>query len=355
MANIDRIVSVQIALKTAGVRQQSFSDAMLMGVHNGGDRISIITGADELLTGYGLDNTSRLYLAAQVFFSQIPSPNRLYIGRRDNGEPVNTALAACAAADNTWYGFSEVSHSEADLTLAAAWTEANTKLFLTALSDVDITNTSGAEPATALKTSNFFRTAWWYNIDPLQFPEVAAMSRAFTIPPGGETWADMQLAAVTAPPLSETAYVNITAKNGNTFEPFRNVSITQNGITAAGEWIDVIRFRDWLCEEIRTNTFNSFIDTRIPYTDAGIAIIHQGLIQALDLGVRRGGIAPPVPANDFRGTVIPSYTTSVPRATDASSSDRAARILRDVRFTARLSGAVHAVQVNGSLTYDQIG
>ena len=355
MANIDRIVNVQIALKTAGVRQQSFSDALLLGVHNAADRVSVITDADTLLTGYGLTTTSDLYKAAQVFFSQIPSPNRLFIGRRDNSESVDAALAACATANNEWYGFSEVSHNESDLTAAAAWAEANTKLFCTALSDVDITNTSGAEPATALKTSNFFRTAWWYNIDPDQFPEVAAMSRAFTILPGGETWADMKLAAVSAPPLSETAYINITAKNGNTFEAFRNVAITQNGITAGGEWIDVIRFRDWLCEEIRTNTFNAFIDTRIPYTDAGIAVVRQGLIQALTLGVTRGGIAPPVPPADVKGTVIPSFTTSVPRALDVSQSDRAARILRDVTFTARLAGAIHAVEIRGSLTYDNIG
>jgi hypothetical protein len=355
MANIDRIVNVQIALKTAGVRQQSFSDGMLLGIHNGGSRVSVITDADTLLSGYGLTTSSDLYKAAQVFFSQIPSPNRLFIGRRDNSEAVDAALAACATANNEWYAFTEVSHNDADLIGAAAWAESNTKLFLTALSDVDITNTSGAEPATALQTSNFFRTAWWYNIDPDQFPEVACMSRAFTILPGGETWADMRLSAVTAPPLSETAYINITAKNGNTFEQFRNVAITQNGITAGGEWIDVIRFRDWLCEEIRTNTFNAFIDTRIPYTDAGIAIVRQGLIQALTLGVSRGGIAPPVPPSDFKGSVVPSFTTSVPRALDVSQSDRAARILRDVRFTARLAGAIHAVTVSGSLTYDNIG
>lgn len=355
MANIDRIVSVSIALKTAGVRQQSFSDLMIVGQHNAADRVSIITESDQLLTGYGLTDTSDLYRAAQVFFSQIPSPNRLFIGRRDSAEAINTTLAACAVANNNWYAFSEVSHVDSDLTLAAAWAEANTKLFLTALSDVDITSTTGAEPATALKTSNFFRTAWWYNIDPDQFPEVAAASRAFTILPGGETWANMRLSAVSAPPLTETAYINITAKNGNTFEPFENqVAITQNGITAGGERIDVIRFRDWLCEEIRTNTFSTFIDTRIPYTDSGIATIQQGIIKALDLGVRRGGIAPPIQDLTLN-RIIPSYTVSVPKAATVSVNDRQARILRDVSFTAKLAGAIHAVEISGTLTYDNIG
>lgn len=354
MANIDRIVRVSIALQTAGVRQRTFSDLLLIGPHTGPNRIEVITESDQVLDLAGVTTSSDLYLAAQVAFSQTPGPSRIFIGRRDSGEAINVTLAALAAANNDWYAFSEVTHTEADLTLAAAWAEANTKLFLTALSDVDITNTSGAEPATALKTSNFFRTAWWYNIDPNQFPEVAAAARAFTIAPGGETWANLRLSAVTAPPLTETAYLNITAKNGNTFEPFRNVSITQNGITAGGEYIDVIRFRDWLCEEIRTNTFNSFIDTRIPYTDTGIAIIRQGIIKALDLGVRRGGIAPRVKDPDA-DRVIPSYTVTVPSVLAVSSSDKAARILRDVSFTARLAGAIHAVEITGALTYDNIG
>jgi hypothetical protein len=355
VANIDRIVKVQIALRTAGVRQVTFSDLLLLGVHTGPNRVDIITEADTLLVApFSLATTDDLYLAAQVAFSQIPGPTRIFIGRRGVGEAVNVALAACAVANDGWYGFTDVSHTEADLLLAAAWAEANTKLFLTALSDVDILASSGAEPATALMTSNFFRTAWWYNADPNQFPEVAAAARAFTILPGGETWANMRLQAVTAPPLTETAYTNITAKNGNSFEPFRNLALTQNGITAGGEWIDVIRFRDWLVEEIRTSVFNKFVDARIPYTDPGIAIIRQGLIQALDLGVRRGGIAPRTkdPNSD---TIIPSYTTSVPWAADVSTSDKAARILRDVAFTARLAGAIHAVEIAGTLTYDAIG
>jgi hypothetical protein len=174
VANIDRIVKVQIALRTAGVRQVTFSDLLLLGVHTGPNRVDIITEADTLLVApFSLATTDDLYLAAQVAFSQIPGPTRIFIGRRGVGEAVNVALAACAVANDGWYGFTDVSHTEADLLLAAAWAEANTKLFLTALSDVDILASSGAEPATALMTSNFFRTAWWYNADPNQFPEVA--------------------------------------------------------------------------------------------------------------------------------------------------------------------------------------
>jgi hypothetical protein len=359
VANIDRIVSVQISLSTAGVQQQTFSDLMLMGVHTGADRVAIITEADDLLGGDfpGITSTSDLYRAAQVAFSQIPGPNRVFIGRRGASETITDALAAARAASDDWYGFSDVSHAETDLPLAAAWAEANEKIFLTTISDVDVGATTGTEPATALKTGNFFRTAWWYNPDPDQFPEVANAARCFTTLPGGETWANKRLSGVTAPPITETFAINVFAKNGNTFEPFIGTNaITQNGKVAAGEWIDIIRFRDWLCQEIRNEVFLSIVNAeKIPYTDEGIAIIRQAMIKALDLGVRRGGIAPMAVDVDNGNRVIPSYTTSVPRRSQISAADVAARVLNDVKFTARLASAIHTTQIRGVLTYDNIG
>lgn len=356
MANVDRITQVFIALKTAGVRKRSFSDLALIDFHSGPDRVSIITESDELLdVAYGLTTTSDLYRAAQVAFSQTPAIARLYILKRIAPETIDASLAACASANNEWYAFAPVAHAESDLLLAAAWGEANNKLHLTCISDVDVTSTSGQEPATALKQGNFFRTAWWYNIDPNQFPEVAIAAKKFTTLPGGDTWANVMLAAVTAPPMSETAYANITAKNGNTFEMFNgDVSMTQNGVTAAGEWIDVIRFRDWLCEEMRVSGFDNFIDNRIPYTDEGIAIFRQSMEKTLDLGRDRGGIAPPE-KDPLTNRIIPSYTVSVPAAANVTVSDKRARFLRDMKFTARLAGAIHAIQINGTLTYDNIG
>lgn len=361
MANLDRIVSVQIALRTAGVRQQTFSDLMLIGTHTATDRVSIITNADDLLTGFGIDDTSLLYKAAQVAFSQNPGPTRLFIGRRDALEALNDTLAACATENNDWYGFSDVTHAEADLLPGASWAEANSKLYLTTISDPDVAAATGEEPATQLMTGQFFRTAWWYHPDATAFPEVAVAARAFAVPPGGGgpgvtdggTWANLRVAAVPAVALTETQYVNITAKNGNTFEPFRNIAMTQNGKVAAGEWIDIIRGRDWQCEEIRVNQFLNFVDKRIPYTDPGIGSIRQRLDQSLARGVRSGFLAPSEldPDTDKE---VPSYTISVPSALQVPQNDKANRILRDVTFVARVAGAIHATKIRGSLTYDNI-
>ena len=362
MANLSRISSVQITLATAGLRQQSFSDLLLMGTHTGPNRVDVITSAEDLLTGFGLDDTSLLYQAAQVAFSQEPCVNRLYIGRRDALEAANTALSACLGANDEWYGIALVDHVAADLLPAAAWAEANSRLLGAVITDPDVAAASGDEPATALMTGQYFRTAWWYHTSATAWPEVAAMSKGFTVPPGGGgegvreggTWANMQLRAVPAVRLTETQYTNIRTRNGNTFEPFRNLSLTQGGKTAGGEWIDIIRGRDWLCEEIRINTVLLFVDRRIPYTDAGIAAVRQRVDQSLALGVRRGLIAPREIDPDT-GKEIPSYVITVPSAVQVSQNDKANRILRDLTFRARLAGSIHVSELRGSLQYDAIG
>ena len=66
----------------------------------------------------------------------------------------------------------------------------------------------------------------------------------------------------------------------------------------------------------------------------------------------RGGIAPA--EVDIEGNLVPSYTIQVPLSMTISPNDKANRILRDVYFTARLAGAIHVVQIQGTLTYDNL-
>ena len=82
MANIDRIVSVQIALNTAGISKEGFSTLLVVGASTLSlARVSTYRSAVEM-TDDGYAETDPLYLAAVDFFSQIPHPTVLKIGRR---------------------------------------------------------------------------------------------------------------------------------------------------------------------------------------------------------------------------------------------------------------------------------
>ena len=451
MANLDRVVNVQIGLNTTGVSTEGFSTLLVVGAHaHTLPRVSTYTSASDMITD-GFSDTDPLYLAVADAFSQTPKPAQVKVGRRQASavdvtiatltsagtytikvnsldansnvvtqtytytnsggtagdvatalqnliandtsavvtatvasdvititsgsgdafaleltsnlaqsvnavtETIAETMTAITGYDNDWYGWVLASRNSADIIAAANWTETVRKLFGTAIAEAGAYNPdSTTDTGYLLYNGNYFRTFWFFHKDAAtDFPEAAVMARCFAILPGGETWANKKLAGVTTDPLTETQYIAITKKNGNTFERFRNISITQNGKVAAGEWIDVIRFRDWLQKEITVNVFNALVNNdKIPYTDEGIAIIEAQIRQALELGTRRGGIAPV--EYDEDGNENYGYTISVPLSSSISANQKATRVLQDVSFTARLAGAIHVVEITGSLTYENL-
>lgn len=273
----------------------------------------------------------------------------------ESNEDIADTMAAIMQSDSDFYGVALASRDEYRILDMAKWAESNEKIFGTA-TDADGSKNSEIKTDIGSQTQekNYFRSFWFYSAKATtEYPECAIMARCFSVNPGGETWANKRLAAITADHLTETEYNAIKGKNGNTFERFRNIAITQNGKVAAGEWIDVIRFRDWLAEEIKTNVMNLLVNRdKVPYTDAGITAIEGAVRAALTLGQERGGIAPTEYTAD--GQTNLGFTVSVPISSNISANQKASRVLNDVKFTARLAGAIHVVNISGSLTYENL-
>jgi hypothetical protein len=106
---------------------------------------------------------------------------------------------------------------------------------------------------------------------------------------------------------------------------------------SSNEYIDVIRFRDWLKVRIQERIFARLAaQNKIPFTDAGIAVIQAEVLGQLDEGVSVGGLS-----ND------PAPTCLVPKASAVSTANKQARTLPDVRFTGTLAGAIHELEIDG--------
>jgi hypothetical protein len=355
MADITRIANVQISLQTTGINKKDFNTILILCPEVvESSRVVTYTSASAMLDD-GFTDTDAAYLAVRDALSQTPRPRYVKIGQKKAADASwAAALAAIVQEDNQWYGLGLTSRTSADILAVAAWAEAEGKLFGTAVSEAGaVSAASTTDTPYLLKESNYYRTFSFYHADAAtDFPELACMARCFAVLPGGETWANKKLAGVTTDRLTETQFLAAKAKNCNTFESFRDsVSITQTGKVAAGEWIDVIRFRDWLQEEMQVNIFNLLINRdKVPYTDDGIATIEAKMAEALELGQRRGGIAPT--EYDEDDNEIPGYVISVPLAANISANTKASRILEDMTFSARLAGAIHVAEITGSLTYE---
>ena len=262
-------------------------------------------------------------------------------------------LDAILAEDSSWYGLVMTERVKADQLKAAEWTEANEKLFITATDEAAVLDPAlTTDLISTLKNTRYFRTAVIYHTNAAtEYPDAAWAGRVFTIQPGAETWALKSLQSVTPSPLTATQKQTIETKGGNTFEFYQSqIALTNPGKVAAGEWIDVIRFRDWLKDTIQVNMVQMMINRdKVPYTDAGIQLCVSNLRKSLQEGVNSGGIAPD--ELDSEGRSIPGFVITYPRSVEIAPSIKASRKLF-LSFSARLAGAIHAVEITGALAYE---
>ena len=117
-----------------------------------------------------------------------------------------------------------------------------------------------------------------------------------------------------------------------------------------GEWIDVIRGPDWLQNDMQLRIFNLLLmNPKILFTNSGIALVQNEMIASLMAATERGIVAEDEYNED--NELVPGFVTRVPSSMSITATQKASRVLNDCRFSARLAGAIHAVRVDGVLTY----
>ena len=267
--------------------------------------------------------------------------------------PLATDLAnALDTANETagWYIVCPAGIAESLFENIAEWTEAHIKQFA-------YTFLSQTDPVGAI----YFRSQGWNGLIhdddlPADVPQannylhLAAVAKGLSHPSGSETWAFKRLAAVFPSEISSTLINSLVEGHSNYFTRIAGRNITMNGQVRGGEWIDVIRGRDWLQNDMQLRIFNLLLmNPKIPYTNSGIALVQNAMIASLKSAQGRGIVA----EDEFNedGELIPGFTTSVPNSMSINASQKASRALTDCRFSARLAGAIHAVRVDGVLTY----
>ena len=171
--------------------------------------------------------------------------------------------------------------------------------------------------------------------------------------PGSETTAFKRMSAVYPSDLNSSEMKALEEAHLNYFIEMGGKNITMNGQVVGNEWCDIIRFRDWLKDDMQTRVVNLFVtEPKVPYTDSGIAKVENQMRASLARGQEMGGIAEE--EFDEDGNTIPGFTTSVPRSSKLTASEKASRKLKNCKFTARLAGAIHHAAISGTLTYENL-
>jgi len=254
-------------------------------------------------------------------------------------------LTAIVAADPAFYGILSDSQSALEVAALAANVEglgsSNPYLYIFNNSDTIDATSSTADIFTTLKTAAYTRTAGLYAQGQLLCYSAAAwMGRLFPTTPGSENWAFKTLAGVPADALTTSQVHNVEGKNASVYTPLAGLNLTQFGKRPDGNWIDITRGVDALTNTIAIGVLALEANKlKVPYTDAGIDMVRAIVIASLKQFTDTGFLAD-----------TPAPTVSVPLKSTVSSADRAARILRNVNFSATLAGAINSTVINGVLS-----
>lgn len=261
---------------------------------------------------------------------------------------LNTAIAQ----DNTWYGLDIDSNSKAEIVAAAAFCEANKKLFTPSSSESTVPdNADSTGVASSVQTSAYHYTAILYNgNNTAAYSGLEWQSGRFagSPVPGNDTWEFNTLPGIAVDNLTETQFATLGNKFATGYVNIQGVNVTASGGIANtnsggkngfGEFLDVRRFLDWLIAQIQIGLYIILLGPgKTPYTDKGIQSLANAVLGALQRG------------EQAQGLVVGSSVVVAPTASGASTSDRGSRILRNLNWSAQLAGAVHMVVSSGTVT-----
>lgn len=255
---------------------------------------------------------------------------------------VVTALDAVALESDDYYALVLTTKAQASQLAAAAWIEARRKIFFARSDDTNIKSAvATSDIAYKLKALNYDRSvviAHYPSTD--DFIDAGWLGKMLPEDPGSATFKFKTIAGATADNLSTTESNAVKGKNANTYETIGGVSITAEGIVSSGEFIDIIIGIDWLQARIEERVYAKLVQLKkIPFTDAGAAIIENEIRAQLRQGIAVGLLA-----------ASPEFTVTVPKVADISPADKALRYLPGITFNATLAGAVHKTQIRGTVS-----
>lgn len=290
-----------------------------------------------------VDGTTELTItgdAAGDWFSIAVSDPALLQNEMTHADPgIATDLAAIALEDNDWYVLLTNFNSNAMVIAADAWVQTAKKLYLFDVPESDAVTTAAGNSDTLddIATLGRARTAGTYHNSPAKMNSAAWAGRCLSLDPGSITWKFKTLSGVPALSLTSTQRANLVARSANFYETVAARDMMSEGTTSDGDWIDSQRGLDWLEDDMSKGVFGVLYNAnKVPFTDAGVAILQKEMEASLKRAVDRGLLAS-----------SPTPTVTVPAVADVSGANKTLRTLPDMKFTGTLAGAVHIVNITG--------
>lgn len=311
-------------------------------------------------------NTTPEYLSAQAFFAQGVNANQMLIGYKLASETYSQSLTAIQAIRDDFYAVAIQDDTKAVQLAIGATIQAlaGRKIVFFRTSDANTLvdgNTTDVGSSLKALDNDYAHVTYHYNVYSSTntsgvFPEMAIIGRVLPIienefqAAGSTAWHNQKVVGQVSsfsPASGKLAFTQterntLNTKNVEALESDGANVRTLGGKMAGGEWGDVIHGVAWLEARIAEDEYlltSSKADafSKVTYDPKGIAEVEQ---------VLRGRLNKAVLTN----FIDSDYTLTVPKLEETTATDRANRILKDVKFTARLKGAIKYMEIRGTVT-----
>lgn len=309
-----------------------------------------VATAVELLTEAitGVDSTSS---TANVTLTPTVAGRRVFVYDLENctiaettpDAGYDTELSALELEpDLDFYFVHTDSSSTANVADVAAWTLSRKKMFVASLQNSGLLDNTDTVASDLLALSND-RTVLIYSKNAHEFAGVAWAAVIGCQTPGSITAALKELKGVSPSSLNSTQKSHLETDNVNHYMSVRNRKVTRPGKVVGGEWIDIRHGIDALEARIQESVFDLLADSsKVPFTEAGFQAIAAAIEAACEAFVGTD--------NEPGMLVAGSIKVIMPKLSTVSQADKDARKLKGVRFSALLSGAIHYVEIRGTVT-----
>lgn len=251
-------------------------------------------------------------------------------------------LALVREADDTWYALVNTNFSKDTCNDLADVLSGERKMLFQVTQDSEVKDVSvTTDIMSAAKADGHSHVAIMYSHLAHEMPHAAWAGTMLTYRPGEATYAHKYLAGVTATPttfLAEPLRTVVSGKDGNYYVPDA-AGITYPGLQSDDDYIDVSIGIDWTYARIEEEVMILFTsNAKIPFTDAGIQSVVAAVKQVLLEGAEQGLY------------LAESIQVSAPKLSELSAQQRASRVLPDVTFQAQFQGAIHQVDITGTVS-----
>lgn len=267
---------------------------------------------------------------------------------------IATDLAAIVTSDPEWYCLVSPWNSKGWSTGAAAWIEANGRIYVCSVVDTDALNTSvlNGDTLDTLYGLGYKRTCGKYHPSPVQMFGAASAGCFLALNPGKWTEAFKSPVGVTSVNLTSTQRTKLRDRRAGTVTTEKGRKITWDGKvpnTTYG-FLDITVATDWLSDQVQSAAFGVLVSlAKVAYTDEDIDLI-AGAVRGvlLDATSDAHPVLDPGDAND-PANLPPSIT--FPKVADVSPATRALRQLPNGVISGRLQGAVQSVAFLATLSF----